>query len=724
MSNATVRKNTILQSGSSNFPEIARTIKEVKAGPFSVKGRLARTSVSLTPLLLAACGGGGSTAAPTSPTTPTTPSTPSAGTFTETSTNTWTAVDDSDSTLDMSSSTEDLTVIGKGGDDTIITGAGNDDINGGGGLDTINAGPGADIINGGGDYYDIVSYETSSAGVTINLTTGEISGGDAEGDTLIDIEWVTGSAHDDTLVGDWERNVLRGGDGDDILYGMGGWDSLYGGAGENYLYGGDFDDAIVWDQGGEFLDHVDGGEGNDLFTIISPEGQVVDFDLTGKDIVNIERIYLSTGEQILRLNRDDIINVTDANNSLTIGAGSSFDDQIIVEDAGWTPYGIEKVESAANIYLVYDNGSVFLKINPDANTEGLPDIEANFTETTANNFSVTTPGQIAILYRPDVTPNLTVTGDTNDDSIYTGDGDDQINAGAGNDFIFAGLGYNYIYGGPGDDKIYAFEGSYIDGGDGDDIIYGGEVPGYGFGSIDLEGNELHGGTGNDYIYGSEAADLIAGDDGDDFIIGYEGDDTISGGGGADVIWGMEGNDQISGGAGDDSLDGYEGDDQIAGDDGSDMLSGNAGDDILDGGAGNDFLSGDGGVDILYGGIGDDHMILTPEDSYDGGDGEDAVQFYENEEIDFDLSQIDMVNIEIVDIDHGGSTDITFTVQDILDVTDADNILVLQGDADDTVTSTGEGWVQGADQDYDGETYHTYTSGGATLLVDQEVTFTI
>ncbi|WP_321393537.1 hypothetical protein [Emcibacter sp.] len=99
--------------------------------------------ISLGLLPLAACGGGGgSTPAPTSPTTPVTPDPD----FTENPTNTFTALDDSDRTLDEGSATADLTVIGKGGDDTITTGSGNDLIRAGEGMDTVSAGDGDDVI--------------------------------------------------------------------------------------------------------------------------------------------------------------------------------------------------------------------------------------------------------------------------------------------------------------------------------------------------------------------------------------------------------------------------------------------------------------------------------------------------------------------------------------------------------------------------------------------------
>ena len=67
-------------------------------------------------------------------------------------------------------------LFGFDGDDTLNGGTGHDLLVGGMGGDTLSGGPGTDTI----------SYNTSLAGVTINLTDGTARGGDADGDTLVD----------------------------------------------------------------------------------------------------------------------------------------------------------------------------------------------------------------------------------------------------------------------------------------------------------------------------------------------------------------------------------------------------------------------------------------------------------------------------------------------------------------------------------------------------------
>jgi hypothetical protein len=104
--------------------------------------------------------------------------------------------------------------------------------------------PGADRINGGGGD-DAVSYEASSAGVVVNLLAGHASGGDAQGDTLINIRNVYGSDYDDVLVGDAQDNILWGGKGHN---------TLDGGAGYNTAqYGHAFTDYRVMDFGSKII---------------------------------------------------------------------------------------------------------------------------------------------------------------------------------------------------------------------------------------------------------------------------------------------------------------------------------------------------------------------------------------------------------------------------------------------------------------------------------------
>ncbi|WP_373503185.1 hypothetical protein [Aestuariivirga sp.] len=86
---------------------------------------------------------------------------------------------------------------------------------------------GADVYDGEGGN-DEVDYGASANGVSIDLQLASASGGSAGGDTLSDIEWLTGSAHDDRLYGSSASNVLDGGLGNDTIRGRVGGDILSG----------------------------------------------------------------------------------------------------------------------------------------------------------------------------------------------------------------------------------------------------------------------------------------------------------------------------------------------------------------------------------------------------------------------------------------------------------------------------------------------------------------
>lgn len=126
-------------------------------------------------------------------------------------------------------------LLGGAGNDVLGGGAGNDTLNGGTGDDILSGGAGADIIAGGSGS-DWAYYSGSAEGVTVNLSDGTATGGEAEGDVLSGIENLRGSELADTLIGDNGNNILSGGGGDDILFSGLGEDTLIGGEGSDIFY--------------------------------------------------------------------------------------------------------------------------------------------------------------------------------------------------------------------------------------------------------------------------------------------------------------------------------------------------------------------------------------------------------------------------------------------------------------------------------------------------------
>ena len=118
-------------------------------------------------------------------------------------------------------------------------GAGDDTLRGMAGEDTLTGGPGADHLDGGEDpnekddkvpaptsedsnataaaSMDTASYALAKTGVTVNLSSGRGTAGDAMGDRLVNIEKVVGSSNDDTFIAGSGVDIVNGGDhnGDD-----------------------------------------------------------------------------------------------------------------------------------------------------------------------------------------------------------------------------------------------------------------------------------------------------------------------------------------------------------------------------------------------------------------------------------------------------------------------------------------------------------------------------
>ena len=111
---------------------------------------------------------------------------------------------------------------GRGGDDYLQGGEGNDILDGGSGDNTAN------YYLWDGEYYG------TPQGVTVSLaTTGPQNTGQGV-DTLSNIQHLTGTYLDDTLIGNGFANLLIGAQGNDTLDGNGGTDDgLVGGQGND-----------------------------------------------------------------------------------------------------------------------------------------------------------------------------------------------------------------------------------------------------------------------------------------------------------------------------------------------------------------------------------------------------------------------------------------------------------------------------------------------------------
>ena len=117
------------------------------------------------------------------------------------------------------------TLVGNDNANWLSGDEGNDHLSGGAGDDSLQGGPGADVLEGGlgNDTATYWGFDTSTVGVTADLSNAANNTGDAAGDTYTSIENLSGSNFADTLKGDANANVLTGGlGGDTFVYVTGG----------------------------------------------------------------------------------------------------------------------------------------------------------------------------------------------------------------------------------------------------------------------------------------------------------------------------------------------------------------------------------------------------------------------------------------------------------------------------------------------------------------------
>jgi len=483
------------------------------------------------------------------------------------------------------------TLTGDNGDNRFDGGAGNDALNGGAGNDWLAGGAGRDTLDGG-EGQDRAVYAGSNEAVTVNLATGNAQGGHAQGDTLMRIEFLTGSGFTDKLTGDDGNNRFDGGKGSDSLNGGAGNDWLAGGAGRDTLDGGEGQDRAVYAGS-------DGAVNVNLAT-----GNVGGGHAQGDTLMRIEDLTGSGHADTLtgdgRGNRFD---GGAGNDALTGGAGNDW----LTGGRGSDMLDGGEGQDRA----VYAGSDEAVNVNLGAGTAGGGHAQGD------------TLMRIEFLTGSDFTDTLT--GDDGNNRIDGGKGNDSLTGGTGNDWLKGGAGNDSLIGGAGQDRaIYAGSNAGVT----VNLATGTAGGGHAVGDVLLDIEDLT---------GSGHADTLTGNDGDNRLDGGKGDDSLTGDTGNDWLTGGAGRDTLIGGAGQDraiykgsnagvtvnladgtvggghaegdtltdieNLTGSAFDDTLTGDDGNNRFDGGAGRDWLKGGAGRDWLKGGAGMDTLDGGEG-------------------------------------------------------------------------------------------------------------------------
>ncbi len=498
---------------------------------------------------------------------------------------------------------------------------------------TIDPPSGDDLLDGvildgvinGGPGNDTITYETASAAVAVNLTTGVGAGAEALGDTYLNIENVIGSAHNDTITGDATNNILDGGAGNDSLLGQDGADNLRGGAGADTLDGG---------AGSDWANYSGSSAG---VTVNLATGTASGGDATGDVLTSIEYLWGSSYNDTLT--GDAGVNYlagADGNDYLLGNAGN---DTLVGGDGNDTLRGGAGAD-------VLDGGAGIDIAHYDFSTAGGVTIDLVAGTGVGGDAQGDTFTGIESLVGTNYADSLT--GDANGNTLWGYAGDDIISSGAGNDSIVGGDGNDTISGGDGADALRGSAGDdSLDGGAGDDTAYydwataavtvsllTGTATGEGTDTLTNIENVV-GSAFDDLIYASNSGSVLSGGDGNDNLVAGDGADAIDGGSGLDwanyststsaVTVNLATGVHSGGYATGDTLTGAEWvygsafDDVLTGDAGANTLAGgSAGNDILDGGAGNDSLLGQDGADNLRGGAG--------ADTLDGGAGSDWANY--------------------------------------------------------------------------------------------------
>jgi Ca2+-binding RTX toxin-like protein len=475
--------------------------------------------------------------------------------------------------------------VGGTGDDRIVGNGANNVLDGRAGIDTL-------------------SYETATAGVTVDLTstTPQDTGG-AGIDTLRNFENLTGSAFDDVLTGQSGATILSGGSGNDVLDGGAGADTMAGGAGNDTYFVDDAGDVVSESP----------GEGTDI--VHSSVSFTADGDLENLTLIGTAAIN-GTG--------NSLANVIRGNNSANVLDGGIGNDTLIANNGDDTLIG-----GAGNDTLSGGLGADAMSGgsgNDTYNVDNVGDLvienAAEGTDTVVSTIDYALTANVE---------NLSLSG-----AALAGTGNSLANAIRGTD------GNNVLDGGAGADKLYGYAGddtyhvdtssdrtAEIPGGGNDTVIASTSYRLFSYiENLTLTGTAGFGGTGNvedNVITGNSGANSLLGLEGSDTLIGNGGNDWLDGGLGADTMTGGTGSDTYTV---DNALDSVtenagEGTDLVrsridytlganvenltflgtadldgTGNDLANALRGNAGDNVLDGGAGADKLYGYGGNDTF------------------------------------------------------------------------------------------------------------------------------
>jgi Ca2+-binding RTX toxin-like protein len=337
------------------------------------------------------------------------------------------------------------------GNDFFAGTAGNDTIFAGDGSDYMMGTAGADSIYGDGGlekstFIDTVDYSNSTAAVRVNLTQTTQFGGFAEGDRLIGIENVIGSAFNDILTGDDFANKLVGGAGLDVIKAGGGNDTIIGGIDGKK-------DVVDGGAGSDLVDYSDAGSAmtirlNDTFRdgvfLVQRDGSAVINARTLSGEINgisfstpipaVAEDVLRNIENVIATAFNDTIVGNMWNNVFRGGAGADYIDGKVGSDTA--DYSMEpRVMTVNDPPIIGVNVDLRRERQFGGDAEGdrlisIENVIGSFGNDTINGNTL----------------NNRLEGNAGNDRLYGRDGDDTFDSGPGADILDGGAGADtFIY---------------------------------------------------------------------------------------------------------------------------------------------------------------------------------------------------------------------------------------------------------------------------------------
>lgn len=178
-----------------------------------------------------------------------------------------------------------------------------------------------------------VGSDVVEDGMTFNVyTSGSTTVKVQDGVYLLTIDGSSGStvqginsgSEDDWLIGNNGNDTLNGGAGDDLLDGGAGNDSLYGNSGDDILLYDAADGVINGGSGVDIL-RLDNGDDLDFSgTTLSSKMtgiEIIDMDTASGEYGSSGNDYLLDDNEIENLRPEDVIDITDGDNTLYIFRG-------------------------------------------------------------------------------------------------------------------------------------------------------------------------------------------------------------------------------------------------------------------------------------------------------------------------------------------------------------------------------------------------------------------